>query len=177
MIGSLVHNIFGGKRYTIGELMSIDQGRQQKAEYCNVELIDSYFSLREETIAQKIKAQLISNNRIKVFYITFKLRVTSDTGHAHTVLLQIDPDFSLKNWSSNKVRVFCDCNDFKFRSAYILNRRNSLFSNDNVKLALGQALTDAPKSSNGTRTTLLCKHAFAALTWLVNNYYNLMHTL
>lgn len=173
MIGNLLHNIFGS-RYSIGELMSVDQGRQERAGGCNVSLENTFFSIKEESLAQKFRA-LFSTNNIKVFYITLKLRVDSDTGHPHTVFIQLDPDFSTINWTSNKVRVYCDCADFKFRSAYLLNKRDSLFNSDFTKVSLGQALTDAPKGKRGT--TLLCKHSFAAITWLVNNYQNLMHTL
>ena len=61
----------------------------------------------------------------------------------------------------------CDCKDFMYRSAYELNRRHSLFLNDKTTASLGSALTIAPKRQSGS---LLCKHAYAALQWLINNY-------
>ena len=44
-----------------------------------------------------------------------------------------------------------------------------------IKLTLGQALTDKPDGKRGT--TLLCKHVYAALQWLMTNYDNVMGAL
>ena len=99
----------------------------------------------------------------------------SGSGSKRTVIVRVNPDFNLQDWESNKVKIYCDCPDFKYRSAYILNQHNSLFLNDRTKLELGSAISDAPKGKAGT--TLLCKHAFAALNWLVSNYVNVMKTI
>lgn len=173
MANSLLQNIFG-KRYTVGELMNIDQGRQGRAGNCSVSLVNTYFSLKEEGIAAKF-AQLFGGNTLKVCYITLKLKVKSDTGNSHFVFIQLEPDFSLNDWSNNQVRVYCDCADFKYRSAYLLDKRDSLFANDWIKLTLGQALTDKPDGKKGT--TLLCKHVYAVLQWLMTNYDNVMGAL
>lgn len=169
-IGSLIF----GSRYTIGELMKIDQGRQERSVNCSVSLVDTFVTIKEESLSQKFKS-LFSKNNIKVCYITLKLKVVSNTGNTHYVFIQIEPDFSAKSWATNNVRIYCDCNDFKYRSAFVLNKRGSLFSNERIKIALGQAMSDAPTGKGGTTT--LCKHAHAALSWLMNNYENVMSTL
>lgn len=174
MIGSVLNGLFG-RQYTIGDLMNIDAGRQQKASGCSVTLDKTFHILKQENLLGKLTSLLTGKSNIKVYYVVFKFSVMSDTGHAHTVFIQTDPDFSLKNWTGNKVKVYCDCQDFKYRSAYLLNQRNSLFSNNKIKIALGQAITDAPKGKRGT--TLLCKHAFAALSWLMKNYSVVMKTI
>lgn len=171
--GSLLHNLFG-TRYTLGELMQIDQGRQQRAAGCSVSLVDTFVSIKEEGLLAKFR-KLFTNNTIKVYYITLKLNVVSGTGGSHTVFIQLEPDFSLGNWPNNQVRIFCDCPDFKFRSAYILDKRDSLFANDRIKILLGQSLTDAP--SKNARTSTLCKHSYAAITWLLQNYRAIMSDL
>jgi len=174
MIGSLLSNLFGN-RYTLGELMQIDGNRQARAGNCSVSLVDTFFSLKEEGIAAKVKKFFTNMDTVKIYYITLKLAVKSDTGNPHYVFIQLEPDFSLNNWSENKIRVYCDCADFKFRSAYILDKRDSLFKNERIKISLGQALSDAPKGNKGV--TLLCKHAFAAINWVMNNYTNIMNSL
>lgn len=171
MIGSALAGLFG-KPYTIGELMAIDQGRQGKALQSNVTLEDTFFTLKEEGIASKFK-NLFTSNTIKKLYITLKLKVISDTGNPHYVFIQLDPDYSTSGWYGNKVRIYCDCNDFKYRSAYALSKRDSLFENQTTKMALGQALTEAPKRG----TNVLCKHGYAALNWLMSNYKNVMSTI
>lgn len=172
MIGSLA-NLFG-HRYTIGELMAVDQGRQERSAGCSVSLVDTFFSLKEESLIQKFRS-LFGTTNVKVFYMTLKFNVVSATGSSHTVFIQLEPDFSMKNWGNNQVRIYCSCNDFKYRAAYELGRRGSLFLSDRTKLDLGSAITDAPKSNRG-RTTL-CKHSHAALSWLMNNYSYIMQSI
>lgn len=89
--------------------------------------------------------------------------------------MQLDPDFNLSLWSSNRVRIFCSCADFKYRSAYLLGKRDSLFLNDNTKIHLGPAATNAPTGKTGT--TMLCKHCYSALQYLMNNYQGIMRNL
>ena len=171
MIGSALKNLFG-KPYTIGELMAVDPERQNKAMQSGVSLVDTFFTLKEEGIASKFKS-LFTGNTLRTLYITLKLKVVSDTGNPHFVYIQLDPDYSTSGWYGNKVRIYCDCNDFKYRSAYILGKRNSLFDNQMTRLNLGQAVTDAPKRG----TSVLCKHGYAALNWLMSNYKSIMSTL
>ena len=155
--------------------MRIVHVRQYKSRLCNVSLIYTFFTIKEESLSGKVKKLFTGKDSVKVFYITLKLAVTGDTGNPHIVFIQLEPDFSMKNWENNKVRIYCDCADFKYRSAYLLDKRDSIFANDGIKIALGQAISEAPKGKRGV--TLLCKHSFAALTWLMNNYTNLMSTL
>lgn len=159
--------------YTLGDLMNIDATRQSKANLCTVELVKIYHELQPESILDKFKAFFGGRNLLNTYYVIFKLLVTSDTGKKHTVFIRTNPDFDLMNWENNKAQVFCDCEDFKYRSAYTLENSDSLFLNDRTKLLLGPALTTPPKRS----PSLLCKHAYAAVKWLINNYSNLMKTI
>lgn len=163
------------KQYTIGDIMNIDAGRQTKAAQCQVNLIKTFHELKPETLIDRFRSTFLGKSIIKSYYVIFKFSITSDTGNAHTVFIKVNPDFDLQDWDKNKVKVYCDCADFKYRSAYELNKHSSLFLTDKIKLALGSAITDAPKGKIGT--TLLCKHTFAALSWLVKNYTNIMKTI
>ena len=162
---------------TIGELMNVDPGRQFRAQMCSVSLQKVYHEIRKETLLEKIKSFFLGNSSIRAYYVIIKTSVVSDSGSKHTVLIRISPDFNT-NYSrlmNNTVQLYCDCSDFKYRSAYILNSRKGLFLNDRIKINLGAALTDKPKTK--TQTTYLCKHAYAALQWLVSNYSNLIKTV
>lgn len=164
------------RQYTIGDLMNIDASRQEKAAGCAVELVSVYHEIKRESVLDKFKNLFKSHKSIiNAYYVIFKLLVHSPSGSAYTVIIRLNPDFNLQDWTNNKIKIYCNCPDFKYRSAYILNKHDSLFLNDKVKVELGAALTDAPKSKSAT--TLLCKHSFAALQWLVNNYTNLMRTV
>ena len=158
---------------TLGNLMNIDSGRQNKAASCTVELLKTYHELNIESIPDTIKSNFGNHNMIQVYQIVLKLLVTSDTNKKHIVFIKTNPDYDLINWENNTAEVYCDCEDFKYRSAYILESNNALFENDKTKLLLGPALTTPPKRT----TNLLCKHAFAAVNWFIENYSNIMKTI
>ena len=131
---------------TIGELMNIDPGRQFRAQMCSVSLQKVYHEVRNETLLEKIKAFFLGKSSIKAYYIIIKLSVLSDSGSNHTVHIRISPDFKTSRLMSNNVQIYCNCSDFKYRSAYILNNKKGLFLNDRIKINLGSALTDKPKT-------------------------------
>ena len=158
---------------TLGDLMNVDASRQEKASSCKVELVKIYHEVNSESIPDNLKIIFNGKNILNIYYVVFKFLVTSDTGKKHFVFLRTNPDFDLTNWENNIAQVYCDCEDFKYRSAYILEDRNSLFENDKTKLSLGPALTTPPKRT----PSLLCKHAYAALNWFVSNYSNLMKVI
>ena len=173
-MASILSGLFN-RRYTIGELMAVDEGRQQKASRCRVSLLNTYYSLKKENLIGKIRNFIKGTPNRTVFYITFKVQVKSDTGSFYNVYLQIDPDFNLSKSDSNPIKVYCGCADFKYRSAYELGRRGSLFLSSRTKSDLGDAYKTAGTGKRGK--TLLCKHAYAAVNWLLNNYGNLMKNL
>lgn len=170
ILGSLI-----GSQYSMGELMNIDSGRQERASGCSVSLVGTFHEIRRETLLDKFRSLFFGKSSLTTYYVIFKFKVTSGSGKNYTVVIRTNPDFDLINWSNNKVQIYCDCPDFKYRSAYILNQRKSLFLNERAKLSLGEALTEAPKSK--TKTSLLCKHSFAALRWLIDNYSSVMRTI
>ena len=151
-MANLIDRIFK-PRYTISELLSIDQGRQARAASCRVSLVNTFYSIKEETMMDKIRSFLNKSPRRQVFYITFKFQVKSDTGNIHSVYIQ----------------------DFKYRSAYTLGQHNSLFLNGRTQSDLGDSWKTAGKGKAGQ--TLLCKHAFASLTWLLSNYAKIMRNI
>ena len=155
--------------YTLGGLMTVDSGRQSKADLCTVELLKTYHEIKRESVPEALKSKL--GNIINKHYIVLSFKVTSDTKKEHLVYVKMNPDFN-NNWSENEVEVYCDCADFKFRSAYILNQNNSLFTTNRTKISLGSAITERPKTK--TATSLLCKHAYAVIKWLLINYKNVM---
>ena len=167
-------NIFTGNQYTIGDLMNIDAGRQERAGSCQVKLLKTYHELKKESVLDKFRS-FFGQPVLKMYYIIFKFEVVSNTGNSHNVIIKVNPDFNLNDWENNKVKVYCSCPDFKYRSAYLLEKHDSLFSNDKIKIALSESMLNAPKSK--TKTTLLCKHSFAALNWLIHNYSNIMKTI
>lgn len=161
-------------QYSIGELLNIDMARQQKSQNCSVNLVKIFHELKEESLLDKFKAFFLGKSVIKGYYVIFKLEVTSDSGKKHIVLIRTEPDFNLSIYNNNKVKIYCDCDDFKYRAAYGLNKRNSLLLTSRTSSQLGPAITQPPRKQS---ITLLCKHAYAALGWLFQNYQSVMRTI
>lgn len=154
--------------------MMIDSGRQERASSCQVILERTYHELKKATILDKFKSFFSSSSGlINSYYVIFKFKVISASGKTHKVIIKTCPDFDLINWENNRAWIYCDCPDFKYRCAYILNQHDSLFLTDKIKIALGQSITDKPKR----RVTLLCKHSFAAVQYLISNYSSIMRTI
>ena len=156
---------------TIQDILVSDPTRTGKASGCIVSLENTYHIVSSHSVADKFRALFLRKGILKDYSVVFKFKVTSDTGKVHTVFIKINPDYDLTDWIGNTVQIYCDCQDFKFRCAYILGQEDALFLNDKIKLSLGASLTDAPKYTSALG---LCKHSYAALSWLVSNYSGLM---
>ena len=163
------------RSYTLGQLMNIDAMRQERASYCQVELVKTYHLLDLVALPDRLRSQFGRKTHLRGYFVVFKFKVVSNTGKAHIVYIRVNPDFDLNKWDQNQAQVYCDCEDFKYRSSWTLNDKNSLFLTDRIKNDLGASLTETPKK--GSKTSLLCKHAFAAVQWLVNNYVSVMKTI
>ena len=174
-MASILSNLLT-KSYTISELMAIDQARQERAGSCQVNLVETYHEIQKESILDKFKRMFFRDkNTMNIHYVIFKFKVTSDTGNIHTVIVRTHPDYAGTEGLNNRVQIYCTCRDFQFRSAWVLNQHKSLFRSDATEAKLGRAITEAPKA-NHTKS-LLCKHAFAVLSYLSNNYSYIMQTL
>lgn len=174
-MASILSNLLT-KSYSISELMSIDSGRQERANACSVRLEETYHEIQKESILDKFKRMFFRDkSMMNIHYVIFKFKVISNTGNEHTVLIRTHPDYAGTEGLGNKVQIYCTCRDFQFRSAYILNQHKSLFRSDATEARLGRAITEAPKK--GHSTSLLCKHAYAALNYLQSNYQFIMQSL
>jgi len=158
---------------TIGELMRVDAGRAEKASGCDVQLVKTFHEIKQKSLLDRFKSWFGGKGVLKSYHVIFKFIVTSTSGKPYTVLIRTNPDFDLVNWEDNECKVYCSCLDFKFRSAYVLYQKGALLVNNRIRLELGQAITDKPKKT----PSLLCKHSYAALQWLIRNYSNVMRTI
>lgn len=175
MIGGSVVSSILGLQYTIGELMNIDAARQSKAKQCKVSLVKVYHELQKDSSLDRLRKFFkIKSPTVKAYLVVFKFEVRSDSGNRHKVFIRTNPDFSYQNWSSNRVSIYCDCKDFKYRTAYVLGQRNSVFLTPRISKALSESIGKAPQRVS---PTLLCKHSFAALSWLMTNYQKVMKSV
>lgn len=150
-----------GKSWGLSDMLASDPGRGGRAGSCTVQFLGKQYILGTETLSDKLKNAL-RRTQVGTYYIVFKFQVISDTGHTHKVYIQTLPVADL----SGPAKVYCDCNDFKFRCAYVLEQHGSLLRSPKTDSKLGEAITTAPKRASGT---CLCKHAIAAIQELLKN--------
>ena len=136
-----------GKQLSIQEIMNIDEGRKDRASECVVRLTKVYHVLKEESIMDKLRSVFFGKTVLKIYYLVFKFEVTSKTGSTYNVIIQTSPDYDIRGWKNSKCKVYCECKDFQFRSAYLLGKNNTLFLSDRIKIKLGPALTQADRKS------------------------------
>ena len=150
-----------GKSWGLSDMLASDPSRGAKANACTVQFLGKQYILSSETLPDNLRNTL-KRSQVGTYYIVFKFLVTSETGHTHKVYIQTLPVADL----SGPAKVYCDCNDFKFRCAYVLGQHGSLLRSPKTDSKLGEAVTTAPKSLSGTA---LCKHALAAVQELLRN--------
>jgi len=143
----------------VSDLLDIDASRIERSEKLKVEYIDTYHVLKKESIWDKIK-KLFRGKSILMFYNIYKYKIHSDSGSVYTVFIKIAPSFDKSKFLSNKIEVFCQCADFKYRVAYWLNQRDNLYRNPEIDEHLGIALTERPTKITPSN---LCKHIYACL--------------
>lgn len=80
--------------------------------------------------------------------------ISSKSGNAYNILVSMNTP---KLTSKSEVKLFCNCDDFKFRWAWVLNEHNALLSPQNFVLT-------PPKIMNKTHDLGCCKHIKVFLT-------------
>lgn len=173
-MAGLLANLFT-KRWTLSDLMNIDSSRQQKSSGCSTILQETYIEIKSEGIIDKFKRFFTRNKSVmNVMFVIFKFNVTSETGHNYNVYIRTQYDPGSNLFMKNVAQIYCGCADFKFKSAWELSQHASLFRSDRIETELGPAITNAPKKKS---STTLCKHSYAAVIYLINNYNTLMRNV
>jgi hypothetical protein len=165
----LLDNLFKSK-YSIRDILNIDQNRINRSSELTVKLIAVYSRVQQETVWDNIKKFFNRNkSTMNVYYKILKYKVKSNSGSEYTVVIELQPSFDYNIFLTNPIKVYCNCYDFRYRSAYNLNKHNSLFLNNKVKTDLSKALLEPPRK---VTTSPCCKHVYACLQDLYNNYDN-----
>lgn len=172
MIDLLRKKFLKSSSITIGDIINIDQKRIERSNDCSVNLVKIYHILKTEGILDKFKKFFFGIPTLKIHQLVLKFNVTSYTsGKSYTVIALISPDFRLTNFLNNKIKIYCECQDFKFRSAYFLKKIGGLFENDRTRINLGSASVDSPKKLS---TNPICKHCYSVINYIAQNYQAIM---
>lgn len=171
-MAGILASLFSERQWTLADLMNVDYSRQRKSTGCQANLLETYVEVEPEGIVDKFKRFFTRNKSVmNIMFVIFKFEVISETGHSYTVFLRTQYDPEMRLVYKNIVQIYCECADFKFKSAWKLEQHSALFRSDSVDLKLGPAITNAPKRPS---PTVLCKHAFAAVNLFINNYGSFM---
>lgn len=162
-------NLFSQSPLTLRDLVNVDSGRVERSQLLSVNLDKVYYRVKKESLWDKIRSLFKRNNTsINMYYVILKFSVFSPSGNTYNVIIEFQPNPNLNNLFNNRVRVYCDCPSFKFQSAYLLNKKGSLFRSSKTDVKLGQAITDAPDPRR-TKTSTICKHTLACIRWISDN--------
>ena len=165
---------FFGRAWSIGEIYKTNQVRQFKSTGCTVTYQGVTRILEKASIVDRWKSLFFRNKSImNTLYVVFKFSVMSnESGKSYPVFVKVMYDTYGNLVMDGKVQIYCGCPDFKFGSAYELNNHKSLYRSEETDIELGPAITTAPKKRKSD--SVLCKHAYAALSYFIGNYLTLM---
>ena len=148
------------------QLLKIDPERIQRSSNIKVELENSSILVEERKgFFNRLWGRLRGKPNVVNNLLKFSCTNVSND-HKYTVYFKIQPQNNYSKLLSSKVEIFCSCNDFKYRSAYRLNKENNLFRVPAIEKYLGIALTVKPTQ---VQTTPVCKHIYAVSGWLSKN--------
>ena len=109
---------------------------------------------------------------MNILWVEFSFSVMSnESGKSYPIKIRLQYDPYQELIRKGKIQVYCGCPDFKFNSAYELNRHGALYRSEETDIKLGPSITTAPKRQ---RKGALCKHSYAAVRYLMENYKTLM---
>lgn len=74
--------------------------------------------------------------------------ISKQSGKPYAIQVQMD---TIQLEPTSKVKVYCNCDDFQFRWAYVLHKFNALIAPQNFVLL-------PPKQTNPNMTVGCCKH-------------------
>lgn len=182
LIKSILNKIIGSKtKLTLKELIrNTPRERVVKAttEVGTPVYLGFTHEIHKENLFNKLNAwvrsfvsKILGTKDTLVVYIVLHFRVKGSTGNHYDVKIKFPyrRNMDKENLFNIPVRVYCSCADFKFRSAYVLNRTGNIYTNPKVERELGLALTKAPKITNPDQLEFVCKHTIKVVSKLNTN--------
>jgi len=160
------------KPLTLEDLKDIDSGRIQRSKDLRIKKVDQYLVTdKPDTLLGTIYRKFLEVIAKKPFEVLSKVLkyeiVNTKNNNSHIVIIKVPMHVDEKKLMKQKVKIYCDCSDFMYRCAWVLNNHNNLFLNSRIKDALGIAISTQPMK---VKPTVACKHAYAAIEDLIKNY-------
>lgn len=147
---------------TIKKILETDKGRTDRSHQCFPSVVGIHTVIEKEI--PFLKRLLMWFKRERVYFykvIVFKVAPTD-----RTVVIQLCPNFSFSRFINQKIKIYCSCEDFLYRSAYFNAESDSLFVNASNRDKLQYAIDNHPEID----VTTSCKHVLACVRYIYTNY-------
>lgn len=156
------------KTLTTRDLLNISQARKDRAkDLKSVKFIARYVTIVNRPTTGFLRKIISLFKNPVTMSLVYKFEVRSNSGKTYKILIDAPNDLSMESFLKAKLKVFCECADFKYRSAYGLNKTNNLYLNKATKDHLGIAITDEPTKITPTPS---CKHIYATVNYFYANF-------
>lgn len=155
----------------VKDILDIDEGRLSRAKDIQVTLLKTYplYSEPSNKIIKWLRRLFQRPYIITYAYLFQTVNVKSSS--TYKVIIEIGPQNDYRRVLNSEAKIYCQCADFKFRSAWVLNHTDNLFLNKNIETELSVALDQKPTNMNNTTTS--CKHIVAAFGYIKRNFKDL----
>jgi len=159
------------KSLTLADLMEINSERVIRSKEIKITKVEQFLVTKKPSflgsLFKKLK-ELFEKKPYEVLYKVLRYEVINTlNGDKHVCIIKVPMHVDRQKLMSQKVEVYCDCADFMYRCAWVLNDHNNLFLNDATKKKLGIAISTKPMK---VKTSVACKHLYKCIEDLVDNY-------
>lgn len=182
MIKNIINKLIGSKtKLSLKELIkNTPRERVVKAttELGNPTYLGFTHEIHKENLFNKLNAwiksfisKILGTKDTLVVYIVLHFSIKGSTGKVYNIKIKFPyrRNMDKENLFNIPARVYCECADFKYRSAYVLNRIGNIYTNPKIENNLGIALTKAPKVTNPEQLEFVCKHTIKVVSRLNTN--------
>jgi len=139
--------------------------RRQKAKDMQVSLKDRSYYLKQLSLAQHIIG-FFRKKKVNTVFLLAEFEVLNLTNHRKKKVY-IDIPYSRlmteKKVKESNMKVYCSCEDFKYRFAYWLNQDKNCIRDTAIDEHLGIALTQKPVI---TSEAMFCKHIIGVVEYI-----------
>lgn len=148
------------------KLLDVDNGRLARSRDIQVKFIwGKMLTTPRKGFWSKLLGIIKNEPYIVTNLAKFKA-INKKSGNEYICYLELKPANSYTKLLKSEAKIFCSCNDFKYRSAYVLNKENNLFTAPAINEHLGIAVSEKPRI---VIPTPMCKHLVAVVDFLRNN--------
>jgi len=156
---------------TLADLMKINSERVARSSDIKITKVSEYLVSKKPSFLGSLFKKfrdLFSKKPYEVLYKVLRYEVVNTkNSDKHVCIIKVPMHVDRQKLLKQKVEVYCDCADFMYRCAWVLNDHDNLFLNSSTKKNLGMAINTKPTKVS---TSVACKHLYRCIEDLIDNY-------